>query len=1473
MANYVVSNLNDAGAGSLRAAIDAANLSADASNTISFSVAGTITLASALPSITANVSINATTAPGYSVGSSPVLTLDFNGHAGLVFALSAQGSSIYGLALGNADGHGLTLNAGSVTLDKNYIGLAADGTALGNSGDGIYVGATSSGNFIGLNESQVSGVVGNVISANDGNGITIAGGSGHTLVANRIGTSSDGDTALGNGGHGIWLTNATTGNTIGGTVYVDAATGQVNDPTGDKGTVTPVFIIPPLGNQISGNAGHGVLIDARSENNVLNGNFVGTTADGNADLGNGGDGVQILNADNNSLIGCTFVDNPFVYYNVLSGNGGNGLHITNSDNVIVQANFFGVGANNAVLVGNDANGILVDGDSQNTTVGGVIPLGNVSGGNLLNGIYVTDSASDFITFNTFGGLFAFQGAAPNGQNGVLIDSTGGGNEVRTNVFSGNLGHGIEISGNAHDVLIDPNIVGLDTIGSAKLANGGNGLLIGGTAHNITVGGTAQSVIPQNTFSGNDGYGIAIVDQAYNVHVFNSAIGTNVTKVGPLGNASGGVLLSSVGTGNLIGGISTSADDPQANTIGGNAGDGVTLSYGSFGQSVIGNEFGLDRFGLPTIPNEGAAIGVNGTMGNVIDQNTGQDSDGVTYGLQPQALYTQLQALYVGYFGRAGDISGYEYWSGTAVTDLLQGQSVDAVMTSIGESFAASSENAPYTALVGATLDRNNTTQVNLVTDFINQAYQYLFSRVADTGGFAFWFDKLFSGQLQFSDLIYDMAQSAQDNDQVVLNNKVSGALYLDQMVVGTGTVEPSLLQLQAAVRPVTSETTLLTSKLVTDTLVGQSGAAVTDTSIFNDGTFVTGVRGDHDGNVILTGNQVIAGTGNTQAMLYKGPMLDTGLGTVYLLAPEFEGQTVVSSTFYGPNTSVFNSEIGLGRVRAVGSYVNDANDGTHDHSMIYEGPVSGLGGTWTQIDVPSVLVGGQAVANTILHSTMGDLAVGNYDLQGVPASGNAFIYNIRTGEYTVFDSAFGGTDQLTTAYGIWQDEEGGSRYTIVGGSKHGIGANEAFVAHYDSITGEFSDIRYYTYEGRPEAITHFEGITAVAGGFNLIATTDQGAAFASITMAADGSFSDAHWTLNNMTGADLTTGNSVFQNIAMGIYEQTDSSGINTYAGLLDQASVSAAGGLIMTVGAQNLSYGLTPLTSTGAIIVGSANAGNVLGGSIGNDTFVGAQVLSIADSYFTGGGADSINLAAGRVIGSAIGLYASNTSSDLIAPVPGSSVSALAGSVVSATDVPQLGWWGQGSGKFGGPVSDEHTNTGLGTGTSASMTRVLQFESGTDLAEIDRLDFSLTAYSGLLRDVSPASGSGAGTADGPGLGAAVFSNVLLPGSTVTVADANVLVFSNSVQFADAQALAQSLANAATDIGFGSLQTHDLNHYLVLYEDTTGHARIADLNIQSVTDFSSTELIAGMTLSVSDVVQLVGVSVDQVYDGNIQFVA
>ncbi len=613
----VVSNLLDAGPGSLRAAIEAANSAAPGTATdITFTTHGTITLVTSLPAIISEVTIEGTSAPTYIVGGAPVVEINCDGHAGLQFSAGSADSELLGVAVDDASGDGVTLDADAITLNADYIGLDLTGAADGNHGDGVFVSPDSSADLIGLNSSGDSGVVANVISGNTGSGLVLSGATDNTVVANRIGTNPAGSAAIANGGNGIWLTQGAHGNEIGGTDYTDAGTGDVNNPTGSKGTVTPVFVVPPLGNLVSGNAGDGVLIDTGSRDNVLNGNFIGTTADGDAAIGNSGDGVAIIGANGNSLVGCKFINNPFVYYNVVSGNGLNGLLITDSDDTTVQGNFFGVGANNTSAVGNADNGILVNGSSKDTVVGGVIPLGNVSSDNGQNGIDVAGTVSGFITFNTFGGLLAFKGAAPNGNDGLLITSTGGHNVARTNVFSGNAQNGIELAGDATGVTVDPNIVGLTTNGGAALPNGGDGVLIDGAAHGNTIGGTVASVIPQNTFSGNDGYGLVITGSAHDNKVFDSFIGPDVLGVTALPNHDGGVLVSGQAYGNTIGDASTA----PVNLISGNSGNGVTLSTGTSFNLVLDNYIGLGRLRL-SLPNSGEPVVDSGHENLVIGNIT------------------------------------------------------------------------------------------------------------------------------------------------------------------------------------------------------------------------------------------------------------------------------------------------------------------------------------------------------------------------------------------------------------------------------------------------------------------------------------------------------------------------------------------------------------------------------------------------------------------------------------------------------------------------------------------------------------------------------------------------------------------------------------------------------------------------------------------------------------------------------------
>ena len=446
----------------------------------------------------------------------------------------------------------------------------------------------------------------NVISGNRGNGIGVYGSSGNRIAMNFIGTDATGVMARGNGNNGIQLTQRASGNLIGGS----ATNG--NDPTAG------VFVRPPQGNLISGNRCDGVFINNGATQNTLSGNFIGTTASGNAALGNGMDGVAIENANGNSLIGCTFQQDPFVFYNVISGNRGNGLRITNSNDTTVQANFMGVGADNATVVANGGDGMLVSGSSNTVQNGGPIPLGGVFSGNGRNGIEVRDRASNVLSYNSFAGLFAFGGAAPNRGDGILITSSGRGNEVLTSIASGNLGNGIELGGNANGALITQVGVGTNTDIHAPLPNGLSGIKIGGHAHNNTIGGFERSIVPQVTVSSNFGYGIEVVGSARDNRIINTFVGSNFDGTQPLPNSRGGILLGPGTQRTTVGGT----DPADLVKILFNGGNGLTIDT-SRGNTITGNQIAKSLgFGLYARGDSRGTV----VSGNVIDANASGNVD-------------------------------------------------------------------------------------------------------------------------------------------------------------------------------------------------------------------------------------------------------------------------------------------------------------------------------------------------------------------------------------------------------------------------------------------------------------------------------------------------------------------------------------------------------------------------------------------------------------------------------------------------------------------------------------------------------------------------------------------------------------------------------------------------------------------------------------------------------------------------------
>ena len=342
--------------------------------------------------------------------------------------------------------------------------------------------------------------------------------------------------------------------------------------------------------------------------------------------------------------------------------------------------------------------------------------------------------------------------------------------------------------------------------------------------------------------------------------------------------------------------------------------------------------------------------------------------------------------------------------------------------------------------------------------------------------------------------------------------------------------------------------------------IGIAHAEVTYTPIGVPGIIVTGIRSNSSttDNVVVTASYDSAS--GTTAALYSGSLqaLPTTPSSGWnFLMPNFgPSQTVTNSTFYGPNTPLFDASLPAGDVRAVGSYqYSNSPNPNFDHGMIYQGPVAG-GGTWTQIDPVSLVPPGEMLENTIAHSTMGSLVVGNWDTN--LAVGRAFIYDLSKPSSPWTDLVIPTTAEplgakSVTAYGIWQNSS--SSYTIAGGLSdlNSLGVDEGYLADYDPTTGQVSHVKTYNFDDEPitSLITHFDGITATADGYDLTGDyfnpgsgpddTPLGAFFAEVKRLPDGDFGDATWTNIAFTDPSFqdiafTSGNTVLDNSVLGIF-------------------------------------------------------------------------------------------------------------------------------------------------------------------------------------------------------------------------------------------------------------------------------------------------------------------------------------------------
>lgn len=517
------------------------------------------------------------------------------------------------------------------SLFHNSLGVAPDGvTDGGNQATGLL-----------LFDSDFNLIENNVMSGNDGAGISVTNGNNNTIRANKIGVNAAGTEKLPNA-LGIFLTgnnnviggdSASSGNTISGN-------GRQRQPPNEDTCSGIGVYVPPLVSLDTG----ALLTNG---NNIL-GNKIGTNSAGTAPLGNCSQGITTHPLTTTTIGSITEAGR-----NIVSDNGYDAIHCGVYDyHNLPEGGFCSIAGNN---IGTDITGtVAMANDSRNVLSGLVAPSGVVSiynnptlsnvgapggttpGGactgfcNLISGnagevngaggaierygVGMVVIANNFVGTNKNG-----TAALPNAANGIYAtdsDTLIGGYDAEENVNFGNL-----VSGNPYagisvgwwgaffeaDFDIESNLVGTNTTGSAAIPNGpdNTGAVTIAAIDHWTVNLGGSNAFSKNYISGNNTSGVHAAGNGGQIKIINNHIGVGKNNQ-PLGNTKHGIVLIregitvggiGAGEGNVIsnnalagvavqagGTVNTVSNSIRGNSIRDNGGLGIDLTHSTFSHS-------------------------------------------------------------------------------------------------------------------------------------------------------------------------------------------------------------------------------------------------------------------------------------------------------------------------------------------------------------------------------------------------------------------------------------------------------------------------------------------------------------------------------------------------------------------------------------------------------------------------------------------------------------------------------------------------------------------------------------------------------------------------------------------------------------------------------------------------------------------------------------------------------------------------
>jgi len=368
-----------------------------------------------------------------------------------------------------------------------------------------------------------------------------------------------------------------------------------------------------------------------SGNNIVEGNYIGTTIDGKAAIGNKFN-IQIRGSINNRIGGNTPEQRNIIagaFFEEINGDitGGSGIILTkdiNSSGVpvnptgnLIKGNYIGTDVSGMVSLENERAGVLLLFGANNNQIGGEAEgEGNLISGNGLYGIFMQGDDTGQVNSNLIQGNFIGTNASgttalPN-EVGIWIMGNSDANRIGTN---GSAGGGNLISGNSvsgililegEENQVKGNLIGTDAQGIQPVPNE-RGIEIQGNSN--IIGG--QNPEDRNLISGNNLFGIFLNESVDN-RVIGNFIGTDITGSLAIAGQFRGVRVSGGSEHNI-----------SNNTISGHDLHGIqvdSLGATNTGATLIninGNKIGTDVSGTKRIQNLGVGIVLSGSSNNII----------------------------------------------------------------------------------------------------------------------------------------------------------------------------------------------------------------------------------------------------------------------------------------------------------------------------------------------------------------------------------------------------------------------------------------------------------------------------------------------------------------------------------------------------------------------------------------------------------------------------------------------------------------------------------------------------------------------------------------------------------------------------------------------------------------------------------------------------------------------------------------